>query len=88
MSLGYGSVRTFVVLGITRLIRKLPVDQFLNQLSKLINNIVSKGLRSRLLVHREKARKSLLKLLIEVSPLFLSMAFNIMNDLLTRGYQL
>ncbi|CDW84473.1 small subunit processome component 20 homolog [Stylonychia lemnae] len=88
MNLGYGSIRSFVVLGIAKLIRKLPIDQFINQLSKLINNIISKGLRSRLLVHREKARKSLLKLLIEVSPQFLSLSFTIMNDLLTRGYQL
>lgn len=51
-----------------------------------MNNIISKGLRSRLLVHREKARKGLLKIIVEVSPSYLSLMFTLMNDLLTRGY--
>jgi|LauGreDrversion4_2_1035121.scaffolds.fasta_scaffold14498_1 hypothetical protein len=38
-------IRSFVVLSIARLIRKLPLHVFSNSLGKLITTIVSKGLR-------------------------------------------
>lgn len=62
------SIRQFVVLSIARVIRKLPLERFQSQLSKLINAIVVKGLKSRDLAPREKARKALVKLLLEISP--------------------
>ena len=55
------------------MIRKLPVEQFSLYLQKLINLIVVKGLREKDLNTREKARKSLIKVIKEVSPRFLSL---------------
>ena len=39
------TIRSFVVLGIVRLLRKLPLHIFQNQIAKLVTTIVSKGLR-------------------------------------------
>jgi hypothetical protein len=39
------TIRSFVVLSIVKLLRKLPVHTFQNSLSKLVTTIVSKGLR-------------------------------------------
>ena len=50
--------------------------------------IVVKGLRAGDLNVREKARRALIKVLGEVSPRFLQIVFNELNDNLTRGYQL
>lgn len=47
-----------------------------------------KGLRAGDLTVREKARKALIKVIGEVSPRFLHIIFNELNDNLTRGYQL
>ena len=47
-----------------------------------------KGLRAGDLAVREKARKALIKVLGEVSPQFLQIVFNELNDNLTKGYQL
>lgn len=81
------AVRSFVVECYAKTIRKLPARQFNQQLHKLVNLIVVRGLRSRDLAHREKARKSLVKLVAEVSPNFLSMIFEEMKVTLQRGYQ-
>lgn len=60
-------------------------------MEKLITTIVSKGLRQRDIACRDKGRKALLNILIEVSPRspFLSMVFQEMKDQLQKGgYQL
>lgn len=75
-------------MAIAKVIRKLPPDAFRHQLGKLINLIVVKGLRSKSLLPREKARKALLKVVQEVSPRFLTIIFKEMKDQLTVGYQL
>ena len=79
-------VRTFVAVSVAKIIRKLPMDLFRKQLHKLINLIVTQGLRSRELNAREKARKALVKVIEEVSPRFLTLVFTEMQDLLNRGY--
>ena len=77
-----------MVIAIAKIIRKLPIQFFKSQLSKLINLIVVKGLRAGDLTVREKARRALIKVLGEVSPRFLQIFFNEMQDNLTKGYQL
>jgi len=67
------TIRSFVAVSIAKVIRKLPVEQFSLYLQKLINLIVVKGLREKDLNTREKARKSLIKVIKEVSPRFLSL---------------
>jgi len=81
-------VRGFVAVSVAKVIRKLPIHSFKAHLHKLVNLIVTEGLRSRDLTCREKARKALVKVVEEVSPRFLGMIFQQMQDLLTRGYQL
>lgn len=81
-------MRSFVVLSIAKLIRKLPLEKFNTLLRKLVNTIVTRGLRCRSLIPREKARKALVKLVGEVSPAFLGIVFDVMKELLDRGYQL
>jgi hypothetical protein len=61
-------IRSYVAVCIAKIIRKLPITQFRNQLNKLVNLIVIKGLRAKDLQTREKARKALLKVVGEVSP--------------------
>jgi U3 small nucleolar RNA-associated protein 20 len=73
---------------VAKTIRKLPIPIFKIHLNKLINLIVTQGLRSRDITSREKARKALVKVIEEVSPRFLTLIFQEMQDLLTRGYQL
>jgi hypothetical protein len=48
---------------------------FKTYLSKLINHIVTKGLREKEINTREKARKALIKVINEVSPKFLTVIF-------------
>lgn len=76
------TIRSFVVLGIIRLLRKLPQHIFQNQLGKLVTTIVSKGLRQRELNCREKGRKALLKIIQELSPRapVLSLVFTDIKD--------
>ena len=64
-------MRSFVAVAIAKIIRKLPIQFFKSQLQKLVNLIVVKGLRAGDLNVREKARKSLIKVMEEVSPRFL-----------------
>ena len=68
-------IRSFAVVSIVRTIRKLPLDKFENLLSKLINTIITVGLRSKHLTSREKARKALVKVLTETSPKFIPLVF-------------
>ena len=82
------TIRAFVAVSIAKVIRKLPVDLFSLHLQKLINLIVVKGLREKDLNTREKARKSLLKVIDEVSPRFLTLILQEMGNNLTRGFQL
>jgi len=67
-------IRSFVAVSIAKIIRRLPVQQFTLYLHKLINLIVIKGLRTKELNSRDKARKALVKVMVEVSPKFMSMA--------------
>lgn len=71
--------RSFVVVCYAKAIRKLPVALFERHLRRLINMIVVNGLRARELSYREKARKAILKLVQEVSPLFLERLFEEMR---------
>jgi len=71
--------RSFVVVCYAKAIRKLKTHVFNLHLHKLINMIVVHGLRSRELSYREKARKSLQKLIEEISPRFLSAVFEEMR---------
>lgn len=85
------TIRSFVVLGIVRLLRKLPQHIFNNQIAKLVTTIVSKGLRQRELNCREKGRKALLKIIQELTPRapVLNMVFTDIKDQLQKGgYQL
>lgn len=68
-------VRSYVAVSVAKVIRKLPMQLFRSQLRKLINALVVKGLRVGDLNLREKARKSLLRVIGEVSPAFLSLIF-------------
>lgn len=77
------TVRSFVTVCYAKLIRKLPAKRFNMKLQKLVNMIVVKGLKSKDLSHREKSRKSLVKLLEEISPRFLSVVFDEMKSNLT-----
>lgn len=61
-------IRSFVVLSILKVIRKLPLHSFQNGLNKLVSTIVSKGLRQKGIACRDKGRKALVKLLTELSP--------------------
>jgi U3 small nucleolar RNA-associated protein 20 len=81
------TVRGFVAVCYAKTIRKLPPHKFNLKLRKLINLIVTQGLRSKDLSHREKARKALVKLLEEISPRFLSLIFDEMKSQLTKGFQ-
>jgi U3 small nucleolar RNA-associated protein 20 len=49
--------------------------------------MVVKGLRSKDLSHREKARKAMIKIFKEVSPRYLNIAFESMSSILTKGFQ-
>jgi hypothetical protein len=49
--------------------------------------IVNKGLGSRDLSHREKARKAIAKIVEELSPRILSLVFEEMKNQLTKGFQ-
>lgn len=62
-----------MAVSIAKVIRRLPVQQFTLYLHKLINLIVIKGLRTKDLNARDKARKALVKVIHEVTPRFLSM---------------
>lgn len=53
-----------------------------------MNLIVTKGLREKDLNTREKARKALVKVINEVSPRFLTLIFQEMQNNLNRGFQL
>lgn len=53
---------------------------------KLVNLIVIKGLRTKDLNARDKARKALVKVIVEVTPKFLSMILKEMQNNLTRGF--
>ena len=84
-------IRSFVVLSIIKLLRKMPINTFQNGIGKLVSTIVSKGLRQRELSCREKGRKALLKLIQELTPraVTLSLVFQEMKDQLQKGgYQL
>ena len=81
-------IRSFVAVSIAKVIRRLPVQQFTLYLHKLINLIVIKGLRTKDLNARDKARKALVKVINEVTPRFLSMILKEMQNNLTRGFQL
>jgi hypothetical protein len=48
--------------------------------------IVNKGLLSRDLSHREKARKAISKIVEELSPRILSLVFEEMKYQLTKGF--
>jgi hypothetical protein len=52
----------------------------------LITIIVTKGLRSKELGHREKARKALIKVIREVSPRYLGIVFESMAYNLQKGF--
>jgi len=80
------AIRSFVVVCYAKIIRKLPVKNFQQCLHKVVNQIVVKGLRSRELSHREKARKALVKLVKEVTPIFLPKIFEEMKTQLEKGY--
>lgn len=79
--------RSFAVVCYAKAIRALEVPMFNRQLHKLINSIVVQGLRSRELAYREKARKSLLKLLGELTPAFLGAIIEEMRTQLVKGFQ-
>lgn len=81
-------IRSFVAVAIAKIIRKLPIPLFRSQLQKLLNQIVTEGLRSSDVAIREKARKALVKVLGEVSPRFLQMIFHEMQSNLQRGFHL
>ena len=55
-------------------------------LKKLVNLIVVKGLRTKDLNAREKARKALIKIIQEVSPRFLTLIIQEMGNNLDRGF--
>ena len=80
------TVRGFVAVCYAKIIRKLPPNKFNVKLHKLVNLIVTQGLRSKDLSHREKGRKALVKLIEEISPRFLSIIFDEMKAQLTRGF--
>ena len=79
--------RAFAVVCYAKAIRALDIPMFNRQLHKLINSIVVQGLRSRELSYREKARKTLVKLLGELSPAFLGAIFDEMRTQLVKGFQ-
>ena len=88
---GQPVIRSFVVLSIIKLLRKMPLNTFQHGIGKLVSTIVSKGLRQRELSCREKGRKALLKLVQELTPraVTLSLVFQEMKDQLQKGgYQL
>ena len=80
------AVRSFVTVCYAKIIRKLPTRNFTQSLHKMVNLIVTQGLRSKNLSHREKARKALVRLIEEVSPMFLSLIFEEMKTQLTKGF--
>lgn len=80
------TIRSYVAVTIAKVIRKLPVDQFKLHLQKLINLIVVKGLREKDLFTREKARKSMMKVIDEVSPRFITLIVQEMGNNLNRGF--
>ena len=65
------SLKSYIFLGIIKISRKLSIPKFQATLSKILKIIISEGLRNRELNYREKARKCLLKVVLEVTPLFL-----------------
>jgi hypothetical protein len=79
-------IRSFVAECYVKTIRKLPFKNFNNSLSRLITIIVTKGLRSKELGHREKARKALIKVIKEVSPRYLGVVFESMAYNLQKGF--
>jgi len=74
------TIRAFVAVSIAKVIRHLPIPVFTQQLRRLINLIMTKGLREKDLNQRDKARKALLKVVQEVSPKFLGLVFKEMHD--------
>lgn len=52
-----------------------------------MNLVVSHGLRSRELSHREKARKALLKIMQDLTPSYLFLVCDVMKSLLIKGFQ-
>jgi hypothetical protein len=85
------TIRSFVALALAKIYRKLPQHTFQNSVCKLVMTIISKGLRQRDLSCREKGRKALLNLIIELSPRpqVLTLVFSDMKEQLQKaGYQL
>lgn len=81
-------VRSFVAECYVKTIRKLPHAKFLGHLKRLVNLVVSNGLRSRELAHREKARKALLKIMQDLTPSYLFLVCDVMKSLLIKGFQM
>ena len=79
--------RSFAVLCYVKAIKHLDPYILKRHLNKLIGMIVLQGLKTRELNYREKARKSLLKILIELGPNFIEMVFDHMRNLLLKGFQ-
>lgn len=81
------AVRSFVVVCYVQTIRKLPFSSFDTCLHRVVNMIVTQGLRSRDLSHREKARKALVRLMSELRAEFLPVVFEEMRLQLAKGFQ-
>ena len=81
------AVRSFVAVCYVQTIRRLPLSNFDRCLHRVVNLIVTRGLRSRDLSHREKARKALIRVLSELRPEFLPVVFEEMKQQLVKGYQ-
>lgn len=81
------AVRSFVAVCYVQTIRRLPLSNFDRCLHRVVNLIVTRGLRSRDLSHREKARKALVRVLSELRPEFLPVVFEEMKSQLVKGFQ-
>jgi hypothetical protein len=73
------SIRSFVAVCYVQTIRKLPFANFDSCLHRVVSMIVTQGLRSRDLSHREKARKTLIRVMNELRPEFLPIVFEEMK---------
>lgn len=78
--------RSFAVLCYVKAIKHLDVSIFRRHLNKLIGMVVLQGLKTRELNYREKARKALLKLLVELGPNYIELVFDSMRNLLLKGF--
>ena len=80
------AIRSFVAVCYVQTIRKLPFSNFDSSLHRVVNMIVTVGLRSRDLSHREKARKTLIRIMSELRPEFLPIVFEEMKLQLVKGF--